>query len=130
MNVSARNVKLSLLRRAREIISDRDRWTQQYLRTEKDGKERFCVLGAIEKAAYDLGLAEPPDRPFDGAGSLGYQLGDDLSLETYAAERYECAAWSVNDSLGYETTLEMLDGYIGEVEAGRLREPLTEEMEA
>ena len=127
----ARNVRLSILKRAREILSDVSNWTTQELREIIDGKPKYCVLGAIERAAYDLGYAKETDgRPFqsyEGGEPLAYRLGDDLSLNTYAAERYgQTNAWNVNDNEGYETTMDMLDTYIVEVEEGRAREPEVE----
>lgn len=128
----ARNVRLSILKRAREILSDVSSWTTEELRVIIDGKPKYCVLGAIEQAAYDLNYADASAgslaRPFvdagDGQGPLAYRLGDDLSLNTFAQEEYgEPNAYNVNDNRGYDTTMRMLDRYIVEVEEGRAREP-------
>lgn len=142
--------RLMILRRAREIISDVRNWNTGSLRIdvlEPDGTARptYCVLGAIEQAAYDTQLAtEQPDNSFDDSywnendphsAPLGYLLGSDLSLDTFAGETYGYtertirglrSAFGVNDELGYETTLEMLDRYIVEVEQGRAREPVAD----
>lgn len=119
----ARNVRLGILRRAREILGVKDNWGKKYLRQfDKDGAPRYCVLGAIEQAAYDTGYLELDEsRAFSEitAKGLGYRLGRELSLDIYAKERYGLTAWRVNDGRGYEETLRMLDAYIVEVEEGR-----------
>lgn len=122
----ARNVRLEILRRAREILSDSSNWTTKHLRRfGPDGAPRYCVLGAIEQASYDVGYATETAQSFrDGDQDKGgYLLGNELSLDTYARERYDRTPWSVNDSFGYEATMRMLDEYIVEVEEGRAREP-------
>ncbi len=131
----ARNVRLEILRRTREILSDKDNWTTSYLRYKDDhGKARYCLVGAMERAAYDLGIAkEQEGNSFDdsewlddGEGPLGYRLANDISIDTYVSEtyrgRYE-KAFNVNDAEGYEAAMQLLDSYIVEVEAGRIREP-------
>lgn len=123
----ARNVRLEILRRAREIIGVKENWTTKYLRKMENGAPRYCVLGAIEQAAYDVGYIDPTKvgRKFaDGNENTGgYLLGKELSLNEFARERHGSAPWQVNDRLGYETTLKMLDDYIVEIEEGRAREP-------
>ena len=121
----ARNVKIEILRRAREILSVKDNWTTKHLRRfSPDGAPQYCVLGAIEQASYDVGYATPNDASFvDGDQQRGgYLLGSQLSLDTYARERFKRTPWAVNDSYGYEATMRMLDDYIVEVEEGRARE--------
>lgn len=127
----ARNTRLEILRRAREILSDPTRWTKQTLRRFTDGEEQYCVAGALERAAYDLGYANETSQAFDngdvdGNGPLGYLLSGEMSLSTFSEEKYEKPPWSVNDQRGYETTMELLDTYIVEVEEGRAREPEVE----
>lgn len=120
MKEIARNMKLSLLRRAREILSDRDSWGTRRLRQEgPGGKVQYCALGALEQAAYDLGFAEPGEDAFDGSNGIAYNLGSQLSLEAYAERTFRTNVWRVNDGRGYESTLLMFDGYIKEVEEGR-----------
>jgi hypothetical protein len=128
MIVVAENMRLAILKRAREILSVKERWGKTHLRrnTGPNGAPQYCVLGACEQAFYDLGYKHTPGvLPFtEDMQGLGYVLGKELSLSAYARERYGMAPWRVNDRLGYEKTVEMLDEYIEEVEAGRTR-PVT-----
>lgn len=124
----SKNTKLSILRRARKILSNPMKWGKGNLYNEE--QDTYCLLGACERAAYDLGLfTEDPGNSFDngdfGGEGLGYVLGKDLSLYEYTAERYQTRAFTapyqVNDRLGYDETLKFLDSYIVEVEQGRPR---------
>lgn len=129
----ARNVRLEILKRTRQILSVKDNWTQSYLRYRTDtGRYKYCLVGAMERAAYDLGYAkEDPGNRFDesdwqgdGGGPLGYRLASDVSIDTYANEQYGVtAAFNYNDQNEYEQVMRMLDEYIEEVEQGRAREP-------
>ena len=52
--------KLRIVKRARKILSHPYNWTSGMLRkgsSYDEGGYRYCVLGACERAAYDLGLA-------------------------------------------------------------------------
>lgn len=122
-----RNNKLTILQRAREILSVRSSWTQNRLYGVVNGVPQYCLLGAIEQAAYDTGLAQPL-HPFDSYSEededgeiilereeLGYRLGPDLRLEEYAIKQFGQAPVSVNDQQGYEKTLQLLDEYINVV---------------
>lgn len=122
--------RLGILRRAREILSKRTRWTGCALRQGQGDEASYCVLGACEQAAYDLGLAEVGIYPFqsddDGNEALGYRLGIDLSIDAYAREKYGIAdyrAYDVNDTLGYEAVMNLLDEYIAKCEAGQPNPP-------
>lgn len=117
--ILGRNRRLEILRRAREILSVKDNWGTKKLRNlSYPGTPKYCVLGALEQAAYDTGYAEQNSSAF-GAYGLGYQLGKEMSLTKYARTKYGMAPWRVNDKRGYEVTLQMLDDYIVEVEEGR-----------
>lgn len=120
--------RIGILKRAREILSSPVRWTKSSLQSDGPQGPQYCVLGACEQAAYDLGLAERthPFRGEDDVEALGYRLGNDLSLNSYARWKYRhvyFTAYDVNDTLGYDATIQMLDGYIEECEAGAPREP-------
>lgn len=125
----ARNTRLGILRRAREILSDESHWTKGVLRKKQIGGEtQYCVAGALEQAAYDLGYAEQQASSFDdgdwlGQGPLGFLLSGEVSLNTYSSQTYGALPWSINDRNGYEKAVELLDGYIVEVEEGRALEP-------
>lgn len=111
--------KLGILTRAREIITDPDRWNRGRLKSRAG--EQFCVLGACERAAYDLGLAIETSNsfgrgPYDSVPVDAYDLGRDLSLYRYSVDTYGSSPDWVNDNLGHEQTLEMLDRYIAVVE--------------
>ena len=116
--------RLAILERARALIADKKRWTKGRLRRKTSGVYQYCVLGACEQAAYDLGLAEPGATAFleRDCGGLGYILGLDLSLQAYSRETRDLAAYEVNDAQGHEGALSLLDEYIGEVKKGNARE--------
>jgi hypothetical protein len=114
-----KNNRLNILRRAREIISDPRRWASKTLRDYDGTQERFCVIGACEQAAYDLGLAQAGPDAFlgreDGTALNGYDLGEDLALTEYSRRQYGDVPWAVNDRRGHESTIELLDRFIAEV---------------
>ena len=117
--------RLAILKAARKIISDPKRWTTGKLRRRIKGEYKYCLLGAVEQATYDLGLAEPGPKAFVERESqgLGYKLSGDLSLETYSFETRHASPYSVNDLTGREGALSLLDDYITEVQKGKAREP-------
>lgn len=104
--------RLRILQRARKILSDKTRWTTGSLRSHKYGVEQYCVLGACEKAAYELGLAEPGARAFAG---FGYDLGEDLSIVKFSEAEYGLDPVEVNDKQGYDKVMELLGNYIARV---------------
>jgi hypothetical protein len=115
--------RLNILKRAREILSSPSRFATGRLRKEFGGFERFCVLGACERAVYDLDLAKEGPTSFrrtevkrEEPPVDAYQLGRDLSLHEFAVRNYSTTPDGVNDTFGYERTIEMLDSYIVEVE--------------
>lgn len=107
--------RLAVVRRARKILSDKDRWTKQRLRVKRRNVEpRYCVLGAIEQATYELGYAEPTGRAFredESRPNSGYMLGRQMSLSEFSKRKYGMLPFSVNDTLGWEAVLELLDDY-------------------
>jgi len=112
---------LGILGRARAILSNPDNWgTADLRRSNVSGKTQYCVLGAIEQAAYDLGLKTPGPAAFKGMSDdfSGYALGEEISLYEYSKKKYNgLNPFQVNDTRGYEKTLELLDGYIDEVQS-------------
>ena len=112
--------RLAILTRAREILSNPYNWASGVLRKEGwDSKGnlsyRYCALGAVEQAAYDLGLAEEDYRAFRGGGAaMGYRLGNEIGLEEYAIKTRRMNVPNVNDTLGWEPTLLLLDEFIAE----------------
>ena len=121
-----RNIRIMILKRARAILSNRDRWTAGRLRRKYgDGTEKFCLLGACEQAVYDLGIREPALTAFQGGRDRirennAYQLGRDLKLSDYSRKTYGAPPEGVNDDNGYETTLRLLDEFTQKVEAGEV----------
>lgn len=119
--------RLAILKRARAIITPKSRWTKGRLRRKtSDGEFKYCLLGACEQAAYELDLAEKPERGAFSEHSnrgLGYALGNDLSLWSYSREKYCAAPYTLNDTWGHEGALRLLDEYIDEVEKGKARKP-------
>jgi hypothetical protein len=117
--------KLAVLRRARKLITSPENWTTGKLRRKNRHEDhfRYCVLGAIEKAVYDEGLAPEKAKSFaDGASApstSGYKVGDEISLFKFTKARYDSAPDALNDRRGHEFVLEMLDGYIEEVKSGK-----------
>lgn len=109
--------RLNILVRAREILSDKENWTTGLLRRRSTGQ--YCLLGACEQAVYDLGLAKQQADAFEGYEDSfdAFALGRDLSLYTYAQEKYGASPDSVNDRQGYEPTMKLLDEYIEIVRA-------------
>lgn len=114
--------RLAILTRAREIISDRKRWTKGRLRRKVRGEYRYCLLGACEQAVYDLGLAEPGKDAFSepnvGIGyniTFGYEIGDEVSIRDYSLRTKGISPDWVNDLFGHEGALDLLDGYIDEL---------------
>lgn len=132
----ARNVRLEILRRTREILSDPQNWTKSVLRMrDSDGRQRYCLVGAMERAAYDLKYADEneadsfddSDWMDDGGGPLGYRIANEISIDTYANEQYSVErAFTYNDHHEHDEVLGFLDSYIAEVDAGRAREPQIE----
>jgi len=110
--------RLAILTRAREILSNPHNWAHGMLRKESHHPAphfRYCALGAIEQAAYDLGLAEKGDQAFRGGGAaIGYKLGQEIGLEAYAVKTRGMQVPHVNDRMGYEPTLLLLDEFITE----------------
>lgn len=80
----ARSTRLSILTRAREIINDRQRWGRERLRRLDGDQPQYCVLGACERAAYDLGLLPEPSNAFTAAddNSGAYAISLDLYFTT------------------------------------------------
>lgn len=120
--------RLAILTRAREILSEPKNWTRGALRRKKRDGYGYCVLGACEQAAYDLGLAEPQKTAFRTAQNrsdvfegIGYSLGHELSLQAFSRETRRDAVTTVNDYDGYKAIVQLLDEYILEVKAGRPR---------
>jgi len=113
--------RLAILRRAREILSSPLNWTTNDLRKKTPGGGyQYCVLGALERAAYDLRLANEGPAAFAGSEESdnlnGYKIGEAVSLYDYSYAEYDRKPYGVNDTLGYEETLKMLDGYIDKVQ--------------
>lgn len=126
--------RLKILRRARQLIEDKKYWTHGKLRRRVGTRYTYCLLGACEQAMYDVGLAEPGPKAFTeqptstGEGAIGYRVGRELSLQTFAMEKYRRSPDAINDLSGHEGALSLLDEYIAEVEqtpANKLR-PWTE----
>lgn len=115
--------KLRIVKRARKILSDPYSWTVGALRKktnygEGDPQWRYCALGACERAAYDLGLAEERTGSFGpGSEALGYQLSHELGLHQFSVERLKRSVPEVNDGIGYTTTVKLLDEFICETES-------------
>lgn len=120
--------RLAILKGAQKILSNERNWTTRALRRREptaDDGYGYCLLGACEKAAYDLGLAEPSGTAFrtgEKQAGLGYRLGLELSLTTYSRELHGTSPDGVNDHYGYNAVMELLAGYIMEVQEGRARE--------
>lgn len=113
--------RLAILTRAREIISDPKRWTRGALRRKIKGQYRYCLLGACEQAAYELGFAEPGKGAFgeysDDGHEIGfaYALGGDVSIEEYARRTRHMSPHSVNDRKGHPGAVQLVDDYIKEL---------------
>jgi hypothetical protein len=110
-----RNNRVNILRRAREIISDRTRWTSGALRKGIGFNDSFCLLGACEQAVYDLGLAKRDSTAFMAKkGQINaYELGRQLQLTEFSKKtRGGKKPDLVNDEDGYEATLRLLDDYL------------------
>ena len=121
-----RNFRIMILKRAREILSDRNKWTVgRLMRRTSDGVERFCLLGACEQAVYELGIRERAVTAFQGGRDRGretnaYQLGRDLKLYDYARGNYGLPPEGVNDDRGYDDTMKLLDEFTAKVEKGEV----------
>lgn len=124
--------RVAILARAREIISDKKRWTTKKLRRKRGDQYQYCLLGACEQAAYDLGIIEPTGKAFreqikgtltkPAEEGLGYRLGMDLSLYEYSKETRQAAPFRVNDDYGHEAAVKLLDDYLAEVKKGKARD--------
>lgn len=119
--------QLALLKRAREILSSPTRWTKGRLRERSyygSREPQYCLLGALEQAVYDTGLAKESEKAFqsytgeDGIyyDPIGYRLSPELGLQDFALKRHGLGAYQVNDELGYERTLALLDDFTATVE--------------
>lgn len=112
--------RVAILSRAREIISDKKNWTRRKLRRREGDRYRYCLLGACEQAAYDLGLAEPGKMSFaerlaDSQDPFGYLLGVDISIQDFSLITTGKPAQAVNDQDGYEAAVKLVDDYIAEL---------------
>lgn len=119
--------RLAILKGARKILSNKKNWTTRALRKRKptaDDGYGYCLLGACERAAYDLELVEPGKDAFKNGYEqvgLGYPIGRELSLYAFSVEKHRMSPDGVNDLKGYDATMALLDDYIKEVQKGKAR---------
>lgn len=96
---------LKVLRKAREILSDKTRWTQEYLARDADGNvidacspdaQCFCIMGALYRAAGKRGTASA--------------AGATRVLNCFVPQVHYDDIADVNDSPGgYRKVLRLLD---------------------
>lgn len=120
-----KNNRINIVQRAREILSDRKHWTSGKLRKQSisggyDGFQ-YCLLGACELALYELGLSNKIGAGFGGAQNGeantidAYVLGRELGLADYSQQKFnDRTPDDVNDRLGYDKVLELLDGFLAQ----------------
>lgn len=112
---------LEVLNKARDLITDPDRWTQRTLARDVGGRRTgatssaatcFCALGALVKVAFDMQLDTDDYSAFSDVPGAG-------ALEAVAIKRFCVAgAAGVNDLLGHDAVLKMFDHAIEMVQQG------------
>ena len=104
-----------IVARAREIIADRDHWTQGELAVFRDGRAAepthadayaFCAVGALQRAAHELSSAR--------ASSLADQV--QMLIESFAATcrdpNTDFSLEILNDDNGHAAVLLLFDHYL------------------
>lgn len=116
---------IDVLRRAREIITDPERWCRHSYavtaddvatRSDSDSAAKFCAFGAISRACMEHGLYEKGVK-LTSEELFRNSLALNASLDRLAAcmfPRYPRLQW-VNDSVGREAAIEVLDAAIAEL---------------
>jgi hypothetical protein len=107
------STELQILRRARELISDPERWTTELAaRDECNGSVApwdesavcWCAVGAMERAAHDLGV-RVSSNAYSAAMERLYALSPHNSVV------------QVNDVEGHAAVLALFDKALSEKEA-------------
>ena len=101
-----------VLHKTRQILSDESRWTQGVTARNQRGNAvnatseaavQWCLIGAIGKAVQDVRHREPT---WDDIGVEARKLNPHITkLHGWGAHTLT----SINDSLGYEAVMELLD---------------------
>jgi hypothetical protein len=102
------STEIAIIRRAREIISDPEKWTQHAGAREASGFEvvphstvacRWCAWGAIQKAA----------REIVGQGIYVHSLRAAARLDTNIVQSGLHPLFAVNDQQGHAAVLSLFD---------------------
>jgi hypothetical protein len=110
----SRPLDIQIVTRAREIISDRNRWCRGAMCRGVDGKPTdvdtgdavsYCFAGAIERAAYEMGL--------DIAGQMDALWRITCHVHPDVAEDGLEVIFDINDARdGHAAVLALFDKYI------------------
>jgi len=121
--------RLRILKGARQILSDKSRWTHGALRRGRNDPEtgtrvidRYCLVGAVAQSARDLGY----DVPFRTGSKGAYTLAKEIGLDAAALARGRGTAWAINDGQGYDAAMQLLNDTITEAKAVKPRVPKTD----
>lgn len=102
----------AILTEARELITDRARWAIQASAVTADGKSclpndpdatRWCAIGAVQKIV---------SREFDGDEWLNATQATQNLMDSCAAHAYGRDAQFVNDWVGHDAILGVIDAAI------------------
>ena len=109
---------LQIVARAREIISDPNRWTQDELALSKNGESalpadadayRFCAVGALQRAAHELCGGHRL------ATTLAHTIQDAIErcAKTLRNPNLEFSLENLNDEHGgHAAVLQLFDDYL------------------
>ena len=106
----------------RELIKDPDHWTQFTFARDSEGNDwiepwepeacQWCVNGAIQRTVF----GEIP--AYESAVILDYDTNNAVQvfLDAVALERFSMGSVNVNDKLGHESVMAILDQAIEQLE--------------
>lgn len=116
---------IEVLRRARDMITSPDNWCTHRLFRERDGRDQYCVLGAINlvqrgEACFFRARTEEEEQALKLLDSVCLRLfGDDPIVN----DGLGGMLIGVNNKLGHDAIMLALDTAIGDYPDHAIKEP-------
>lgn len=120
---------IDLIERARELLDDESRWLQGPMFQDEAGREvmhpesacRWCLQGAVWRAAWESGLDEPDAR--DARDDALIRIDEHAFLLGLIPSLYPPPRCYWNDDAGtsHADVLRVLDSLIDDLSVGRQR---------
>lgn len=103
----------TVLKQARERIAKKENWCQgHYVKTDDNGNEQYCAIGAIEMSVYASMASHTDDAQFALIMAARIEMISDLEVKEGLA--------NFNDSSTHAEVLALFDRHIAALEKKQL----------